>query len=516
MILGDPSQATGASAPGGRATLDDVFRRAALRRPDAVALADPPDRETFTDDAPRRLTYAEADRMISAIAGRLRRLGLQTDSIVGIQLPNTVESVLALLGVLRAGMIAAPLPLLWRRSETVHALGRLGAKILITCGHVGSLDHADLAMKAAADIFPIRYVCAFGRNLPDGVVPFDDLYTVDKLDPLPPLERERRGNPAAHLAVITWDATTEGLVPVARNHMEIIAGGLAAFLESRFEQDAIFLSGLACSSFAGLALTLVPWLLTGGTLALHQPFDLDVFAAQLKEQRCNSLVLPGPVVSRLADAGYFAGANDLTTVMALWRAPERMIGSAAWRMKNCAFIDIVTFGEIGLIATRRGASGKPAPIAFGVITAPRGAPGAILVGELTRTDTGTIALRSSMVPRHPFPPGAERGAFPYFKAVNGVVDTGYTCSVDRDTRTMVVTGPPAGIVGVGGYRFVLRELQDLLAGIDGGGRIAALPDPLSGQRLSGSAANVEIVQAALTGRGVNPLVVGAFGNARSP
>ena len=49
---------------------------------------------------------------ISAIASRLRRLGLHTDAIVGIQLPNTVESVLTLLGVLRAGMIAAPLPLL--------------------------------------------------------------------------------------------------------------------------------------------------------------------------------------------------------------------------------------------------------------------------------------------------------------------------------------------------------------------------------------------------------------------
>src|ERR1700710_2978337 len=102
-------------------TLDDLFRRAAERRPDAIALADPPNRESFTDGAPHRLTYAEADRAISAIASRLRQLRLQTDSIVGIQLPNTVESVLTILGVLRAGMIAAPLPLLWRRKDAVAA-----------------------------------------------------------------------------------------------------------------------------------------------------------------------------------------------------------------------------------------------------------------------------------------------------------------------------------------------------------------------------------------------------------
>jgi non-ribosomal peptide synthetase component E (peptide arylation enzyme) len=510
LILGAPSQIAAAAAPGGRATLDDVFRRAATRNPDALALADPPNRGKFTDGTPRRLTYAQADRAISAIAGRLRRLGLQTDSIVGIQLPNTIESVLTLLGVLRAGMIAAPLPLLWRRGEIVNALGRLGAKILITCGHVHETNHADLAMHAAVDIFPIRYVCAFGDNLPDGVVPFDDVYTVEKLDPLPSMERERGGNPAAHVAIITWDATSEGLVAVARSHIEIIAGGLAVFLEGRFEQEAVFLSALATSSFAGLAVTVMPWLLTGGALALHHPFDAEAFTVQLKHFRCDTVVLPGALVTRLAEAGYLP-AGDLKTVMALWRSPERMGATAAWRERNIGLIDVAAFGETGVISTRRGATGKPAAIAFGAITAPRGAPNAVLVAELARTETGTIAMRGPSVPRYPFPPGAERGELPYFKAgAKGLVDTGYTCRVDAETRTMVVTGPPAGIVGVGGYRFALRELQDLVAGTDGAARIAALPDPLSGQRLSGSAAKADAVRAALTGRGANPLVVGAF------
>ncbi len=509
MILGDPSQANNAAAPGGRATLDDLFRRAAQRRPDAVALIDAPNREAFTGGPPRRLTYAQADWMISAIAGRLRRLGLQTDAIVGIQLPNTVENVLTLLGVLRAGMIAAPMPLLWRRGDLVAALSRLGAKVLITCGRVGAVDHANLAIHAAADIFPIRYVCAFGGGLPDGVVPLDDLYATDNIDPLPPMDREHAGNPAAHLALITWDATTDSLVPVARNHVEIIAGGLSLLLEGRFEQNATFLSALAPSSFAGVALTMLPWLLTGGTLSLHQPFDPETLAAQLSKDVV-AAVLPGPVVSRLAEAGMFGTARNMTTVMSLWRAPERLGAAAAWREGNIGLVDVIGFGEMCLIATRRGASGKPGPIPFGAITAPRGAPGAILVAELMRTEAGTIALRGPMVPRHPFPPGAERSTLPYFKSVNGVVDTGYTCRVDRDTHTMVVTGPPAGIVGVGGYRFPLHELQSLVAGLEGSGRIAVLPDALSGQRLAGTAADVEAVRQALAKRGVNPLVAGAF------
>ena len=96
----------------------------ALRaRPDAIALCDPPNRSKLhrRRAAPPHLC-----------AGRPHRLGdrrrgcagsdCTTDAIVGIQLPNTVESVLALLGVLRAGMIAAPLPLLWRRIDAAAAL----------------------------------------------------------------------------------------------------------------------------------------------------------------------------------------------------------------------------------------------------------------------------------------------------------------------------------------------------------------------------------------------------------
>src|SRR5262249_55089008 len=161
-------------------TLDELLRRAALRRPHEAALLDPPNRTSFTSGKPHRLTYAQADRMVSAIAGRLRRMGLFTDAIVGLQIANTGQSVLTLLVVLRAGLIAMRLPLLWRRAEAVAALGRIGAHALIVSGRIGAVDHYDLAMQIAAEIFPVRYVCGYGDNAPDGLIPFDDLFTVEK------------------------------------------------------------------------------------------------------------------------------------------------------------------------------------------------------------------------------------------------------------------------------------------------------------------------------------------------
>src|SRR3974390_810944 len=165
MILGQSSPSHAAMlAKAARSTLDDVFRRAASRRPDAIALADPPNRGAITDGEPPRLTYAPAARMISAIAGRLRVLGLGTDQIVALQMANTVDAVVTLLGILRAGLIATPLPLAWRQAECVAALGRVGAQALIVNGRIGSVDHRELAMTVAAEVFPLRQGCALGPD----------------------------------------------------------------------------------------------------------------------------------------------------------------------------------------------------------------------------------------------------------------------------------------------------------------------------------------------------------------
>jgi hypothetical protein len=511
MILGDQASARETPPSGSRIGIDELFRRAANRHPGAIALADPPNRASFTDGAPRRLTYAEADRMVSAIAGRLRRMGLPTDAIVGIQLPNVCENILAILGVIRAGLIAAPLPLLWRRADAVTALARVGAKALITCRRAGNFQHGDFATRVAAEVFSIRYVCGFGgKKLPDGMVPLDDLFTAAKPDPIPPLERQ--GNPAAHVAVITFEIGEDGPVPVARRHLEVLAGGLGVLLESGVEQTASILSTMAPASFAGLCLTLVPWLLTGGTLVLHHAFDADVFAQQRRDDRCGTLILPAVAAFRLAETGLFSREGP-TRVLAAWRAPEELAASPDWPERDAALVDVSIFGEAGLIAAQRGMGGHAAPLPLGAVAAPRdgGGAGAVTVAELSATVNDTLGLRGPMLPHHVFPPGIERSDQPHFAiGRDGVVDTGYACRVDRMSRTITVTEPPAGIVTTGGYRFPLCRLLEAVGAIDARATLAALADPVIGQRLVGTAADPKAMQMALKELGINPLVVAAF------
>ena len=97
MILGEINRASGITT-----TLDDLCRRARVRHPDAPALVDAPNRQSFTDGVPRILSYAQTDHAISAVAARLRSFGLPTDAVVAMQLSNTVDSIVAFLGILRA------------------------------------------------------------------------------------------------------------------------------------------------------------------------------------------------------------------------------------------------------------------------------------------------------------------------------------------------------------------------------------------------------------------------------
>ena len=511
MILqGDKDETTRPSSPGG-ATLDELFRRAGVQSADTVALIDPPNRASFTDGAPRKLTYAQADRAISALAAKLCRLGLQTDTVVAIQLPNTVEMIITLLAVLRAGMIAVPMPLLWRQHDLKTALSNVGAKVFITMGHVGRVGHADIAMDVAVDLFPIRFICAYGADLPDGVVPLDDIFFAEQASIVP--RSARTGNASDHVAVVTFDVTPDGLVAAARSHTELMAGGSTVFLEAGASRNANILSAIPVSSFAGLAASLLPWLLEGGTLSLHHGFDPVSFAAQCQSHVGGMIVLPGPALTPIAAAGYFAGAN--TTLVAVWRSPEQLAAAAGWR-GECALVDLASFGEIGLVAAHRGAYGLPAEIPLGVIGGQHSAGPLI---ETMRGKHGTLALRGAMVPPFAFPPGAAYGhGAKYTHDEAGFVDTGFTCRLDATGSNLTVTGPPGGITSIGGYRFRTSEIEALVAMVDPAATVLALPGGPLAQRLAGSAIEPGEVRDTLRANGANPLVTGAFrprGNANA-
>ena len=121
-------------------TLDTLFKRILARQPDALALVDPLNKQRVTGQPPKRLTFAQADRMISALAAHFIESGLPANSVIAVQLPNTIEFALTVLAAFRAGLVVAVLPLLWRQSELTMALNRTAARAIVTSSKIDGVD----------------------------------------------------------------------------------------------------------------------------------------------------------------------------------------------------------------------------------------------------------------------------------------------------------------------------------------------------------------------------------------
>jgi len=486
-------------------TLDGLFRRILARKPDAPALLDPPNKPRISGQPPRRLTFAQADRAISALSAHFIEAGLPNNSVIAVQLPNTVEFMLTVLAAHRAGLVVALFPLLWRQAELTVALNRTGARAIVTMSKIDGVSHADLAMNAAAEAFSIRHVCGFGSELPEGMASLELALETQSATSRAVVQDGRKA------AIISFDVTADGFRPVPRTHLNLIAGGLALSLESDVPQGSTLMSAFAPSSFAGLTSSLVIWLLSGGALALHHPFDAEVLEQQINEQACETLVAPAQLALRLAEIDIVARMPSLRNVIGLWRAPEQVASSAAWTSEHAVLTDVYLFGEAGLFSARRTASdGTPAAILPGPHSAPREIPGASIAGEILLTPRGTLALRGPMVTPAAYAPAAPPSDSLVAQPPRDYVDTEYAARLDRATGAICITAPPSGIMAVGGYRFLSQDLQEWARRLGQGALLTALPDRLSGHRLAGRAKDNARARAALGELGLNPLMVEAF------
>lgn len=197
-------------------TLDELFDRILVRQPDRPALIDPPDKLRVTGQSPLHLTFAQADRAVSALAAHFIEAGLPANSIIAVQLPNTIELALTVLAAHRAGLIVALLPQLWRQAELAVAINRTGARAIVAMGNIDGVNHADLAMNAAAEVFSVRHVCGFGSNLPEGMVPLD-IATERTIDRSRLMIRDSR-----RAALVTFEASGSGFLAVPRTHVKQI------------------------------------------------------------------------------------------------------------------------------------------------------------------------------------------------------------------------------------------------------------------------------------------------------
>jgi long-chain acyl-CoA synthetase len=106
----------------------DEFRNASLYYPDRKALV-------FGD---RSYTYAEMQRIITGIAGYLKRLGIGKGDRVSIYLPNRPEWIMFYYGIARIGAVSVCVPAAYKREEMHEVVRDSRSSFIVTSESLGS------------------------------------------------------------------------------------------------------------------------------------------------------------------------------------------------------------------------------------------------------------------------------------------------------------------------------------------------------------------------------------------
>lgn len=447
-----------------------ALRHHAAHAGNEIAFVDPPDRAKRGMGQPRSLTFADADIIADRIAGRFLGCGLDTGDIIALQMPNTIEAPLLILGAWRAGLVVCLMPLLWRLDEINRAFSQIKAKAAVTVARYGDENSAQTLGEAAARNPSIRFVFAFGEDLPDGVTPIDDWLTDDGAGdrdtgtPREPARPDQR-------AIITWTVLRQDACPVPRTHGEIAALAKMFSSQMKLGGGARVLNTYPYSSIGAVAGQLVAPLLAGAQIVLHLPFSFDVFVEQLQENEITYTALPASVISALEErCDLHSREQPLARIGCVWPNPHGVNSGPNLFETPLPIFDIHNFAELAILVRERSSGADPSLLPLGKIYLPgeedAGDPvletrvrGAVTHEESQQVLRGTLCVRGSTVPAGPL---SLAGTLLQPDS-HGFLDTGIGCAVDESIAGQFRCQKSEDLIYHGGAVIAASELDKLYA-----------------------------------------------------
>lgn len=490
----DESKTHTATGVWGRVTLDQIVAKNADNRPDHPAVVDFADRADWTSGVGEFVSWRELQVRVEALAAFFSAVGLQPDTVVALQMPPTVDAVVAFLAASRAGLVIAPLPLVAREAEAIEAARILSIKAIITVAATVGEKHGERLRDVAAETFQIRFVFGAGGDLPDGLVDlrmvFEEAASLGKGPDL-----NRRGNPADHALTVelaaqpaeegaegtTGDAVSR-VLPLPRSHNHWIATGLMTLLEGRIDASSVIVSPFAVSGAVGIGVALIPWLLAGATLVVGLPSSTDRLVEEASAAEATHVVVPIRQARRTVER--LAARRRTATVLAI---AEDDVGE--WPMPLGAdVVDVTVLGGLAVIARRRTDPALARALPIGITGAPaettlapplletriRALPQRAGQMHAAKTLGGEVQVRGAMVPHFNWPAGTQDRRLRQRDA-EGWMATGVGARI-------VTAQPPAfeaagridGLVRIGQTLIDLDALDAVYRGIGGVSDAAAL------------------------------------------
>ncbi|MBE1490014.1 non-ribosomal peptide synthetase [Plantactinospora soyae] len=302
-VLGD-FNATGREVP--EETLPALFARRVAQTPDAVALVD---RE-------RTMSYAQLDAEAARMARRLAAYGIGPETVVGVAVPRSMETVAAVLGVLRLGAAFLPLDLSHPADRLAFMVTDSGTGVVVTTPETTE-RLPELAGVSRLLAYPIRpEPVQAGGPATDEPVPAAVPVGLDHAAYV----IYTSGSTGRPKGVVVPHEGIASLVATAEDRMRVDATSrVLQFASTGFD---VFVFELAMALCAGGRLVIAP----DETRSPGRPL-IDL----LERERVSHAILPPSLVSALpADCPLPAG---LTVLVGTETVPPDVIGRWAERLR---------------------------------------------------------------------------------------------------------------------------------------------------------------------------------------
>lgn len=459
-------------------TADGLLRRRASQRPGVTALCDPPNLEALGFGVPKTLSYRDADAAVDALASFFIDLGLEPGDTIAAQLPNLALAPLTLLGAWRAGLTVAAVPMLWRAEEIAKVCEQVAPKALIGVSSFVGEKRAETLCAVAAAKMSIRFVLGFGRDLPDGIVSLDEAIAAGQKG----RERLMESPPRITPAMITFTARAGApLVPVARREEELLAQGAMTVLSLSLDIRDVILNPYPLTGPVGLSLGLMAWLVGGGTLVQHTPFDYQPFVQQLLDSGATMTAVPPPILAELVKDGVLRKPScRLRRLGAVWSMPE-LAASAPPPLYGATplLFDVYPLGDLASLVLRRETRAGLTSLPVGRIDFEDDETAVFIETKLGRARSGDadeLLLRGPLVPRAMGPLSGDG---------EGFVSTGLRAEAEAGDSGRLRIKRDAELLHHGGFAIAASELDQLYQGFPGylDAACFVLSDPVIGERI---------------------------------
>ena len=376
------------SRPGQALTLLRLLDATAARHATRPAFRDQPNREAWTGRPRFEWSYELAGEVVRRLAAFLGGLGLRPGSPVGVYLPGGSEALLTILALEQSGLVPCLLPATWTEPELTAAVELIGLQGIVTQGRLGEDRPAERICAVAARCYGLRFLCAFGPDVPDGVFDLDPAMLADGAAPEPePAEAPGGGG------FITFVSGVDPLRAVRRSTKSLVASAAAFLAASMIKPGDRILSLVPPDDHAGLATGLAAAVVSGATLECHGLFEAASLARSLDEPLRTHLIAPGWLEPALAESGLTEGCASTILVH---RPPVRFQAKMPL-LENV--VDLLALGEAAAVASARDGAGRMA-LALRSPDALAGTGSDLL--ELRCEEDGAILLRGLAADVHNF------------------------------------------------------------------------------------------------------------------